>query len=203
MVDPVELLQTVGQNLSIEEVLLVVIPLLSFIVGVVLYSLFIFKFYKFIGTRDIFPVDLERFSGQRFAFVKKLATSFGSLIFYLIISPLLIFFWFVVFVGFLVFLSKGQSIEIILLMAMTLVASIRIMSYINEEMAYDVAKMIPLAILGLFIIDAGFFNLEASLATLQTIPDYLTIIVYYLGFTILLEFVLRLLTTLVKLVKGK
>jgi len=56
------------------------------------------------------------------------------------------------------------------------------------------AKMLPFALLGVFLIDISFFTFETIPATLLSIPSYYNVILYYLIFTILVEFVLRVVT---------
>ena len=54
------------------------------------------------------------------------------------------------------------------------------------------AKILPFALLGIFLIDLSYFSLTTSLrSVIQVIYTWQTI-VYYLGFVILLEFSLRM-----------
>ena len=55
------------------------------------------------------------------------------------------------------------------------------------------AKILPFAVLGIFIIDASFFEVSSSMSVLAQANDHRESILYHLGFLIGLEFVLRLL----------
>ena len=89
-------------------------------------------------------------------------------------------------------MSKSQGIENILMISMTLVVAVRVLAYYREELAKEVAKLLPLAILGLFIVDPTYFSWEISLNNISRIPDYWVTLLNYLLFAVLLEFILRL-----------
>jgi len=76
---------------------------------------------------------------------------------------------------------------------MALVASVRVAAYYKEELSVDLAKMLPFALLGVFLVDISFFSVEHSKSILFSIPQYSETILYYLIFTIVLEFLLRIL----------
>ncbi|HIJ98701.1 TPA: hypothetical protein H1005_02055 [archaeon] len=94
---------------------------------------------------------------------------------------------------FFTFLSKNQSIEILMLGAMSLLATVRITAYYSESLSQDLAKVIPLALLAIFLLDANYFSVENSIQALTTLATFSRTIVYYLGFVVTLEFALRLL----------
>ncbi len=112
--------------------------------------------------------------------------------------PILIFFWFVVLSVILAFLSKEQGAQIVLLLSIALIATIRVMAYYNEDLSKDLAKMLPFALLGIFLVDISFFSIDSSIASLSQIPALWNIMIYYLIFLIILEFVLRLLFGILK-----
>ena len=57
-------------------------------------------------------------------------------------------------------LSKFSSPNHILVVSVSLVAAIRVTSYYNEQLSQDLAKMIPFALLGIFLVDATFFSVQ-------------------------------------------
>src|SRR3989344_2541240 len=96
---------------------------------ITLYALFIWEFYRFIGKRDIIKLDLNKYNNATHPTVSKILEILLFFIESLIIFPIVIFFWFIVLSLFLLFLSKSQSINQIILIAAGTVGAIRITSY--------------------------------------------------------------------------
>ena len=82
----------------------------------------------------------------------------------------------------LVFLSEGGELPDLLLIAMATVNAIRVSAYYNEDLSRDLAKILPFAVLGIFIINTSYFNIDSSLALLREINAHRESIVYYLLF---------------------
>ena len=80
----------------------------------------------------------------------------------------------------------------ILLVSIALVSTVRIAAYYNEDLSKDLAKMQPFALLGIFLIDISYFSFSASLEVIKQIPSFWKIMIYYLIFAIVLEFILRI-----------
>ena len=112
--------------------------------------------------------------------------------------PIIVMFYFLVIVAFFAFLAKTQPMDSIMLIAMALVASIRITAYYSEDLSKDLAKMIPFALLGIFLVDISYFSFDNSLEVLFSIPSFWKTIIYYLAFAWLLEIVLRLGSLVIK-----
>ena len=74
---------------------------------------------------------------------------------------------------------------------------IRVCAYIAEDLARDLAKMLPFAVLAFLILDLSSFDAADSLEVLKQADDNREIIFYYLGFTIALEFALRFLSAVI------
>ena len=108
------------------------------------------------------------------------------------IFPLFVFFWFSILSVMIILLSKTQAVGNILLVSMALVASVRATSYYNEDLSRDLAKMLPFALLGVFLIDISIFSIFESIAMIKTLPSMWRPMVYYLGFVIGLELLLRI-----------
>jgi len=178
-------------------------PMMLFVLGMLIYAVFIFKFYKFVARKDIFKLGLRERNVQEDGFAK---VFFGAILYileYLLFFPILTFFWFGILTILLTVLSKTQDIQQILLISMTLVAVIRITAYYNEELSKDLAKMLPFALLGIFIIDVTFFSFSQSLEVIKTIPSNYVLIFNYLLAVILLEFLLRVLFFISRIFTGK
>ncbi|MDD9953639.1 MAG: hypothetical protein OXR66_04850 [Candidatus Woesearchaeota archaeon] len=170
-------------------------PLAVFVACMVVYAVFIFKFYRFIAKKDIFKHD---FKNPAHGFFKKVVGFFLYVFKYIIAFPVLVFFWYLVLTVLLSFLSKGSDVNLLLMTTMGLVSAVRVTAYYREDLSKDLAKMLPFALLGVFLVDISYFNLEESVAMLKGIPAAWETILYYLGFVILLEFILRIFSPLFK-----
>jgi hypothetical protein len=170
----------------------VVKPLIIFVLAMSLYAIFIFKFYRFLAKRNIIEFKLSQYNRANHWALK---TVFG-LIFYLVeyvmLLPIFIFFWFGFLATLLVFLAKNQPIENILLVAIAVVGAVRVTAYYNEDLSKDLAKMLPFALLGVLLVDISFFNLAESITMLKTVTNHIALLLYYLGFIVLLEIILRI-----------
>lgn len=185
-------------QLSVVEAKAFTYPLLLLTLGIAVYAIFIFKFYRFLATKNVFRLKLQQYSGF-FAGIEKFFSVVLYIAEYIIILPLFIFFWFLVLTIMLSALAKGQNPLTVLFIAMGIVAATRVTAYYNEELSRDLAKMLPFVLLGVFVIDIRFFSYENFIVTLYQFPLLWETILYYLGFTMLLETVLRLLDAIVHL----
>jgi len=178
-------------------------PLVFYIIGVVIYSVFIFKFYRFIARRDIFELDLEKYNTASLAWIKKFISMIFYFIKYVLMFPLLTFFWFLVLTALLSFLAKEQTLQNIVLISVSMVAAVRVTAYYNENLSHDLAKMLPFALLGVYLVDASYFILSKSLDAIVQLPSMWHVLTYYLVFAIVLEFVLRIVHGIVGLFRQK
>lgn len=185
-------------DFSIPNTIQIFKPLSLFIIGVVIYSIFIFKFYRFLGKKNIFNLDLVQYNVTEHAFLKKCFTIIMYVIEYLILFPLFTFFWFAVITLLLMFLSKNLDLNNILLVSITLVSAIRITSYYKQALSMDLAKMMPFAMLGVFLIDISYFSLEKFMDLFKQLPNYANILFSYMIFVVALEFTLRLIYFILK-----
>ncbi len=179
-------------NISFIEYYATIKPLLFFVVGITIYALFIFKFYKFLARRDVISIGLDRYSAVYEGFIEKVSRGFFYTIENLLLVPLFVFFWFAILAFFLLVLAKSPSPNSVLLASVSLVAAIRVSAYYNENLSQDLAKMIPFAILAIFLIDASYFSIGESLAFAKQFLSLWKLMIYYLIFVIALEFVLRI-----------
>lgn len=185
---------------SLAEAKALTFPLLLFVVGVFIYTWFIFKFYPFLGKRDVFELNLQQYSESFIGGVKIFLSGIFYVLEYVFILPFFAFFWFGVVAVILAMLSKS-NVENMLLIAMVLVGSIRMTAYHKEDLSKDLAKILPFALLGVFLVDVSFFSWQASVETLKQFPSQWKQMVYYLMFIVLLEILLRIVYGFVVVVK--
>ena len=182
-------------GLSVEAALDLLEPLAVYVAGMAIYAIFIFKFYRFVASRDMFELDFSKYEASRFKFVRTVLHFFFYVLRYLILFPVFAFFWFAVLTVILAFLSRDQAFTQVLLVALATVGTIRISSYYEEDLSRDLAKILPFAVLGIFLINASFFEVSESLDILKQANDHRETILYYLIALIALEFALRLAMT--------
>jgi len=183
---------TALSGFSISEAYLVLKPLVLFVAGMVIYSIFIFKLYRFVARREIFKLNLQKYSESGLGWLKKLLSAVFYVIEYILLFPVFTFFWFIIFSVLLSFLAREQIVQNVLLVSIALVSSIRVAAYYNEDLSKDLAKMLPFALLGIFLVDISYFSFGNSLEIIKQIPSFWKIMVYYLIFAIILEFILRM-----------
>lgn len=189
-------------GLNVYDAIDILRPVVVYILGMTVYAVFVFNFYRFVATRDMFQIDLSKYEESRFRWVRAFLHIVMYIIKYLIVFPVFAFFWFAILTLILTFLSKDQSFTDILLMALATVSAIRVTSYYNEALSTDLAKILPFAVLGIFLIDTSFFTVSDSLDTLLEAEGYMENILYYLAFLILLEFALRIIFGAAKLLRA-
>jgi hypothetical protein len=85
---------------------------------------------------------------------------------------------------------------------MAVVGAIRVTSYYHEDLSRDLAKILPFALLGVFVIDLSYFTMDESMISLRRTIARINIILYYLGFIISLEFLLRITSPIFQLFRG-
>ncbi|RLG10935.1 hypothetical protein DRN73_06620 [Candidatus Pacearchaeota archaeon] len=207
-----ELFKGVGDVLlSAYEALISSIPplyqtLIKFLIialGIIIYSLIVWKFYKSISKKNIIGLNLNKYNKSKHPLFAKLIA--GGLFFleYLLIMPLLIFLWFAIFTILLIFITENLSIDALLIISATTIAAIRMLAYHHEDLAQDVAKIIPFTLLATSLLNPDFFSVERVLGRIKEIPGVFDKILIYLLFIILLEAVLRLIDFLFSLFQLK
>ncbi|MFH0832484.1 MAG: hypothetical protein V1900_02050 [Candidatus Aenigmatarchaeota archaeon] len=158
-------------------------PLVFFVIGVIVYSIFVFKFYRFISRRDIFRIS----SGKSHTTIRKIA----YILEYIFLFPVISFFWFLVMASLLSMISEVLVIKNISMISMVIIISIRVAAYYNEDLSVEIAKLVPFALLAIILADITTFSYETPLKTLMKIPDFAHTLTYYFIFFVVLEFVLR------------
>ena len=184
--------EVLPSGLNLDSAVDLLSPVAVYVLGMAAYALFVFKFYRFVAARDMFALDLSRYEESRFRWLRAVLHVVMYAAKYIILFPVFAFFWFAVLTAILAFLSKDQSFPDVLLMALATVSAIRVTAYYSEELSRDLAKILPFAVLGLFLIDASFFTVSESLGVLKSAQDYTENIYYYLVFLIALELALRI-----------
>jgi hypothetical protein len=168
-----------------------ILPLLVYTFLIAAYGIVVWSFYKSASKRDLFRLEIKSTKGK-----------WKSRIFYglkyVILFPVLAFLWFAVLSSILFFISKTQSTQTILLISMAMMAAVRISAYYREELSQEIAKILPLAVLGIFVVDPGFFSFSVTISKFYETFSLGILLANYLLFAIVLEFVLRALLYIIR-----
>lgn len=184
------MLEQIIAALAVDENITLKLAFLTAVI--VIYSIFVFYFYRFLAKKNILELNLNQYN----LYSNPAAIKFFAVLFYLleymILLPILTFFWFGVLAILTLILAKDLPVNMVLVLAAALVTSIRVTSYVNEDLSKDLAKMLPLTLLAIAITTAGFFNLDFLLSRIQEIPSLFATIPYYLVFIIGIELLMRI-----------
>jgi hypothetical protein len=175
--------------------------LLFFTSLLVVYSVFIFYFYKFLAKRDLVNFNLNKYNNYENQGLVRIFAVIFYVVEYLILLPILTFFWFVVLSILVLLLAEGISISVVLQISASLVAAVRITSYVSQNLSQDLAKMLPLTLIGIAITKPSFFHITSLISRFEEIPLLIQSIPYYLIFIIIIELVMRVLTSIEKAFK--
>lgn len=152
--------------------------------GILGYALIVNTFYQIISKRVMFAgksVDGElRVGGPGRGFL------------YLMMFPLVSFAFFLLLSLSLLFLGgENQTPAQVITLSFAVVAAVRIAAYFSEATSHDVAKMLPLGLLGVILVQAQFQSLTESVAQLRSFFDHADLVALYFGVVVVLEYLLR------------
>ena len=171
--------------------------LFLFVLLIVIYSIFIWKFYKFIGTKNLFKFDLNKYNRSEHPFLTKVIAAGFYLLEYILVIPFIIFFWYAIFTFFLIlFVEEAVTINTILFISAVAIAAIRMSSYLpkyGEDLAKDLAKILPFTFLAVSVLNPTIFTdiIGKISGKFSEISVFFDGIITYLIFIILLEIILR------------
>lgn len=169
--------------------------IVGFSIGMVVYGIFIFHLYRFISKRDMFSLNIEqrlrggklKSSGEKVSAAPKIVSHIALNVF---IFPIVIFVWFLAYSIFMFFLAQDMSLETIFLVSSSIIIAVRIAAYYNEDLARDIAKLLPFVLLGIFILSPTFFSLDEIKSRLYDMPKFIIQITAFLGIAITIEIIL-------------
>ena len=154
------------------------------IVSIAIYSILIWHFYRYIARRDCFKMSPRRHK-KVIGFLK-----------YFLFFPFVAFLFFTGFSLMMLFLTKSYDIPQVLSTSFAIIAAIRICAYYNEDLSKDIAKMLPFALLAIFLVDASYFRFSDITAKIGSLPEFFTVCIQFIVFIILMEWILRILLTI-------
>lgn len=176
---------------SLPPLLQTFVNLFLLVLVVTVYSIFIWKFYRFIAQKNLMDLNLNQYNRVEKPFATKLLAGLFYFLEHIIILPFLVFFWFIVFTVFLILLTEGIPTQTVLVISAVIIGSIRMASYYKQDLAKDLAKLLPFTLLAISMTRVGFFDFERILTSLIEIGTFFGSIFQYLLFIIVLEVILR------------
>ena len=170
--------------------------LITYTAGMVLYSFFVWKFYRFVARREIIPINLERYSSKGRKSPLKVGAYIAS---YVFLFPFFLFLWFFVYSFFIYFLARDIPTETVLLISITVIVATRVAAYYKEDLARDLGKLLPFSLLAIFLTSPAFFSDTGNFFSLsdleqrfQEIPLLSIEIIQFILYAIFVEAFLRI-----------
>ncbi|MEK6823736.1 MAG: hypothetical protein AABY06_01760 [Nanoarchaeota archaeon] len=173
---------------------------------IAIYVIFIWKLHIFISTKNILRLNLNKYNLTKHPVFSKIIAGLLYFLEYIIIMPILIFFWFMIFAILLIFIARGMEPSSIILLAAITIAVLRVVSYIpkyGESASAETAKIIPFTLLAIGLTEPLFFNPEEIITRGLNIPQLFQGISPYIFFIIAIELILRSLTFVVSMFEKK
>lgn len=168
------------------------LTLTFFTTVIVLYSIFVFYFYRFLAKKNIIELNLSQYNQYSNPTLIKIFAAIFYIVEYIVLLPVLTFFWFSILSILTLLLAKGLEVSTILLISAALVTAVRVTSYTSEDLAKDLAKMLPFTLLAIAITTAGFFDISIFFDRIAEIPSLFSNIPYYLLFIVAIELIMRI-----------
>jgi len=161
------------------------------ILAILVYSIFVWKLGNFISKKNILELNLRQYNNSQHPVLSKILSVVFYVLEYIIIMPVVTFFWFAVFTIFLLFMSEGIPTTTVLIISATIVSVIRMTSYYNQNLSKSLALLLPFNFLAISMVRSGFFDFERVVSQISQLPQLFNNIIAYLIFIIALETILR------------
>lgn len=124
-------------------------------IGIAVYTALVFTFYQSISKRTPLHLKLSDrpgWTGRVSTFLEKA-----------FVFPITSFLYFGVLAAALFLLVKpGPTTQNLLLISMAVVVGVRVTVYLSEVMSNDLAKLVPLSLLGVTLVDPGYLTLQLA-----------------------------------------
>lgn len=136
-------------------------------VGIAIYTVLVFAFYQSLSNPR--PFHLGWGAGRWWG--KALSAVESALVF-----PIMSFLYFGVLTASLFFLAKTDSVYQIFLFSMAIVTSVRLTSFIAPGASADLAKLLPLGLLGVMIVDPAAVTWDTVWGRYLQVPTQLPVL---------------------------
>lgn len=169
-------------------------------VGIGIYGILVFTLLNTVSKRQPFASRKPR-PGAWWATLRGLR--------WLFLFPLFAFAYFLMIAVSLFFLAKAgetetvqESVQRILLISVSVVAGIRISAWFSEPAAREIAKLVPLALLGVLIVEPGYSSVNIIWERFRELPVQFPLLGRYLLALFLVELAAKPVLALWKMKDG-
>ena len=190
--------QTIVENFIAETY-----PIILAVIVIALYSGFVFLFYRFLARKDILTLDLTKYENNYSGKLKQYFRIVVHIGLYIVLIPILIAFWTLILAMILTLFASDPDHARNALIATAVVGAIRILSYWTEELSRDVAKMLPFAVLGVFLVDSTAVHIDSIIYLIESWPELANSWWNSLILLSILEVILRVLNGVLNFIRGK
>jgi len=90
----------------------------------------------------------------------------------------------------LLFLAKDLEIATVLSTSFAIIIAIRMTAYYNEDLSKDVAKLLPLVLLGVFLVDPSYFRWNDIIDKINSLPEFFTVCIQFILIIMIIEWIL-------------
>ena len=98
----------------------------------------------------------------------------------------------------ILFITREYEFVSILTTSFAVVIAIRLTAYYSEDLSKDVAKILPFALLGLFIADPSYFSYVEIASKINSLPEFLNLCVQFIVLIVIVEWILRIILSIRK-----
>ena len=167
----------------------------------VVYGIIVWHYYRNLAKRDILHTTEEK--GYSLGVkLKNFLKKFSVFVGYIVAFPLITVIWFGILFFFILLLGKARPIEGLIAISVAIIFATRIAAYYKEDLARDMAKLIPFALLGVFIVDPSYFSIDLAIERIYSLPGFVIQLLEAVVLLVVLEWVLRILYIIKKKIFG-
>jgi hypothetical protein len=171
-----------------------ILNLLILVLVIFIYSVFIWKGYRFLAQKNLIDLNLNKYNKTQHSFFYKAFSIGFYFLEYILLTPIIIFLGYLIFIIFLTLLSEGLEASKILIVSAAIIAVIRMTSYIpnkGEDLARDLAKTFPFMLLTIVLLNPNSLQVSNFFESLKDLTSITSQAFIYIFFIVLLEIILR------------
>ena len=181
------------RGLSFDMALELIQPAIAFALVLAAYTMTVFYFCRFISKRDVIRFQYAglRSLVARNTTLRVLLLSWIWSVRYGVLFPLVAYGWFIMLTAMLSILYNSRDPAQLILISMSVITAVRVTAYLDEDLSRDIARILPFALLGLFIASFNDIEIGATVRLLRESVQEWERLIYYWVYVILQELVLR------------
>ena len=145
-------------------------------------------YHRQLTRKNLFEIPKIGSNSKFVNFINRLVYFFK----YLIIFPIYSFTWFLIFSFLLVLIAKTRPIGEIMFFGIVIVSVTRIAAYVSPKLAEDMAKLLPWALIIVFLTDPTSITIESIQISFNNFVQEIPNVAKYLIFIAFVEWGLRI-----------